>query len=52
MLTQKINKMKVNIKTYHITYGVLRDLNPKDLGIGRLHIKQGLKIIILQLPSL
>ena len=51
-LAQKINKIKVNIMTHHITYDVSHDLNPEDLSIGRLYIEQGLKITILHYYNL
>ena len=30
---RKINKVEVNIKTYHVIYIVLRDFNPKGYNI-------------------
>ena len=38
-LAQKVNKVEVNIKTCHVTYDVSCDLNLKDFGIYRLHMK-------------
>ena len=47
-LVKKIDKIEVNIKTYHIICGILRDFNLKNHGIRRLHMEQSLKVIILQ----
>ena len=30
VIKRKVNKVKVNIKTRHVTYNVSRDFNPKD----------------------
>ena len=46
---QKINKMEVNIKTYHITYNMSRNLNSRNLGIGGVYIEQDLKVMTLQI---
>ena len=45
--SKKINKLKVNIKTCHVTYGMSRNLNTEDFGISGLHVEQGLKVTIL-----
>ena len=47
-LAQKVNKIEVNIKICHVTYSVLRNLNPKDFNIGELYMEQNLKVLILQ----
>ena len=31
--------MKVNIKTYHVTYGMLRDFNPEGHNITKYYYK-------------
>ena len=36
-LTQKVNKVKVNIITCYVTYGVSYNLNPENLGIGGIY---------------
>lgn len=47
ILLKKVDKVKVNIKTYHVFYDILRNFYFKDYGTSGLYIKQNLKIIIL-----
>ena len=51
-LTQKVNKLEVNIKTHQVTYKVSCDLNLENLSISGLYIEQGLKVTTLYLYKL
>ena len=44
---QKVDKVKFNIKTHHITCGVSHEFNSESYDICKFHVKQSLKIIIL-----
>ena len=46
-LAQKVNKMKVNIKTCNIIYDMSNNLNLKGHDTSKLYIEQNLKIMIL-----
>ena len=46
-MLKKVNKIKVNIKTCHITYNVLREFYSEDYSTNRFYLEQSLKVIIL-----
>ena len=47
VLFKKINKLEINIKTYHVIWNMSYDSNFEDYNTSRLQVEQSLKITIL-----